>query len=45
MQVVRSVNSVMVFTYWEIGKRIVVEEQQGANHAEYETYLLKNLWD
>jgi len=42
-QVVRSVNSAMVFTYWEIGKRIVEEEQKGENRAEYGIYLLKNL--
>jgi len=42
-QVVRSVNSAMVFTYWEIGKRIVEEEQKGENRAKYGTSLLKNL--
>ena len=42
-QVVRSVNSAMVFSYWEIGKRIVEEEQKGEDRAEYGTYLLKNL--
>jgi hypothetical protein len=42
-QVVRSVNSAMVFTYWEIGKRIVEEEQKGEDRAEYGTYLLRNL--
>jgi hypothetical protein len=42
-QVVRSVNSAMVFTYWEIGKRIVEEEQKGENRAEYGAFLLKNL--
>ena len=42
-QVVRSVNSAMVFTYWEIGKRIVEEEQKGENRAEYGAYLLKHL--
>jgi hypothetical protein len=42
-QVVRSVNSAMVFTYWEIGKRIVEEEQFGKERAEYGKYLLKNL--
>ena len=42
-QVVKSVNSAMVFTYWEIGKRIVEEEQNGENRAEYGKFLLKNL--
>ena len=42
-QVVRSVNSAMVFTYWEIGKLILEEEQNGEDRAEYGKYLLKNL--
>jgi len=42
-QVVHSVNSAMVFTYWEIGRRIVEEEQNGEDRAEYGKYLLKNL--
>jgi F0F1-type ATP synthase membrane subunit b/b' len=30
-----AVNSAMVEAYWLIGKRIVEEEQQGKNRAEY----------
>jgi len=41
--VVRSVNTVMVATYWEIGRRIVVEEQNGNNRAEYGKSLIENL--
>lgn len=41
--VVRSVNSAMVITYWEIGRRIVEEEQNGQDRAEYGKYLLKDL--
>lgn len=37
------INSTMVFAYWEIGKRIVEEEQKGTERAEYGTYLLKEL--
>jgi len=33
--VVRSVNTAMVATYWEIGRRIVEEEQNGQDRAEY----------
>ncbi len=33
----------MTQTYWEIGKRIVEEEQDGENHAKYGKALLKNL--
>lgn len=38
-----AVNSSMVFAYWQIGKRIVEEEQKGQQRAEYGTYLLKDL--
>ena len=43
LQVVRTVNQTMVLTYYEIGRMIVVEEQNGKNRAEYGTQLLKNL--
>lgn len=42
-KVATAVNSAMVFAYWEIGKRIVEEEQRGSERAEYGTYLLKEL--
>ena len=37
------VNSIMVETYWEIGQRIVVEEQSGKSRAEYGSKLIENL--
>ena len=37
------VNSVMVKTYWQVGRRIVEEEQQGEKRAEYGKNLLKTL--
>ncbi|MGB0999586.1 MAG: DUF1016 N-terminal domain-containing protein [Flavobacteriales bacterium] len=40
---VNAVNSAMVFAYWEIGKRIVEEEQNGKERAGYATYLLTTL--
>jgi predicted nuclease of restriction endonuclease-like (RecB) superfamily len=40
---VSAVNSAMVFAYWEIGKRIVEEEQNGAEKADYGVFLLKEL--
>ncbi len=43
LQVVRTVNTAMVMTYWEIGKRIVEDEQSGNARAEYGKFLLKNL--
>lgn len=41
--VVHSVNTAMVITYWEIGRRIVEEEQNGSERAEYGKYLIQNL--
>ena len=38
-----AINSVMLETYWNIGKRIVEQEQQGKSRAEYGTQLLKVL--
>lgn len=43
LHVVRSVNTAMVVTYWEIGRRIVEEEQNGSDRAEYGKYLIENL--
>lgn len=42
-QVLRTVNSTMVYTYFEIGKIIVEEEQNGKDRAEYGKKLLKGL--
>lgn len=40
---VRSVDCCRVQMYWQMGKRIFEEEQQGKERAEYGIYLLKNL--
>ena len=42
-QVVHSVNKTMVFTYFEIGRMIVEEEQDGKQRAIYGKSLLKKL--
>jgi predicted nuclease of restriction endonuclease-like (RecB) superfamily len=42
-KIVQSVNWTMVITYWEIGKRIIEEEQNGENRAEYGKALIKTL--
>ena len=42
-QAINTVNSAMVFAYWDIGKRIVEEEQKGSERAQYGTYLLREL--
>ena len=39
----RSVNTVSVLTYWNVGKRIVEEEQQGKSRAEYGKRLIELL--
>jgi predicted nuclease of restriction endonuclease-like (RecB) superfamily len=39
----KAVNTVMVKTYWHIGKRIVEQEQQGQNRANYGDFLITNL--
>ncbi|MDR0732702.1 MAG: PDDEXK nuclease domain-containing protein [Dysgonamonadaceae bacterium] len=40
---VRSVDFQRVMMYWKMGERILVEEQQGKERAEYGGYLLQNL--
>ncbi len=42
-QVVRSVNQTMVLTYFEIGRLIVEDEQEGKERAEYGKAVLKEL--
>jgi hypothetical protein len=39
----RHVNFIMVEAYWNIGKQIVEEEQNGKERAEYGLYLIKEL--
>ena len=41
--VVRVVNQTMIYTYFEIGRIIVEEEQQGKDRAEYGKQVLKEL--
>ena len=41
--VVRTVNNTMVFTYLEIGRMIVNEEQNGKQRAEYGKQIIKEL--
>jgi predicted nuclease of restriction endonuclease-like (RecB) superfamily len=42
-EAIRSVDFHRVMMYWNLGERIVVEEQQGKERAEYGTSLLQNL--
>lgn len=42
-KVVKSVNKTMVYTYYEIGRIIVEEEQNGQKRAEYGKKILKEL--
>ena len=39
----RSNNSILLNMYWEIGKLIIIDEQQGKLKAEYGKAVLKNL--
>ena len=39
----RAVNFIMVEAYWNVGRMIVEEEQQGKERAEYGTFLIRNL--
>ncbi|MGA9045428.1 PDDEXK nuclease domain-containing protein [Sulfuricurvum sp.] len=43
--VINTINTTMTQTYWEIGQRIVQEEQQGASRAQYGKAILKTLSD
>lgn len=43
LNVVRAVNQSMVYTYCEIGRMIVEDEQQGKERAEYGKRILKEL--
>ena len=40
---VRAVDFHRVLMYWNIGKTILEEEQQGKERADYGSYLIKNL--
>ena len=42
-QAYAAVNQAMVEAYWNIGKRIVEEEQQGKERADYGKQMLKQL--
>lgn len=39
----RAVNQTMIETYWQIGKRIIEEEQKGEKRADYGERILENL--
>jgi hypothetical protein len=42
-RVARSINHERTMTYWRIGERIFIEEQDSKQRADYGKYLLKNL--
>lgn len=44
-KVIRTVNQTMVMTYFEIGRMIVEEEQDGKERADYGKQILKDLSD
>ena len=43
LKAIRSVDHIRVRMYWELGRRIVEEEQGGKERAEYGDFLLKKL--
>ena len=42
-QVSKSINMTIVYTYYEIGKEIINQEQKGKNRAKYGEETLKKL--
>lgn len=44
-KVFRIANSTLLLTYWQIGKLIVEDEQEGKERAEYGKQTLKNLFE
>ena len=40
---IRSVDYERVMMYWKLGERILIEEQEGKERAEYGAYLIRNL--
>lgn len=42
-EVIRNVNRTMVYTYFEIGRLIIEEEQNGSNKAEYGQQIIQNI--
>ena len=43
VKAIRAVDHVRVKMYWELGRKIVEEEQQGMGRAEYGKFIIKNL--
>lgn len=43
LSTLRSINNLMVQTYWSIGKLIIEEEQNGKERADYGLFLIKDL--
>lgn len=42
-QAYNSANGIMTYAYWNVGRRIVEQEQCGEKKARYGSYLIKNL--
>jgi len=42
-QVAHSVNTILVYTYWQVGQHIVEYEQRGNQKAEYGSFLFEQL--
>ena len=42
-KIIKTIDNTMIYTYYEIGRRIVEEEQNGEGRAKYGKQLLENL--
>lgn len=42
-QTYNNANEIMTYAYWNVGRRIVEQEQNGEKKAQYGSYLIKNL--
>lgn len=42
-QTYKNANSIMTYAYWNVGRRIVEQEQYGEKKVQYGSYLIKNL--
>ena len=42
-KIYEAANNIMTYAYWNVGKRIIEQEQKGNRKAKYDSYLIKRL--
>ena len=42
-KIYEAANNIMTYAYWNVGKRIIEQEQKGNRKAKYGSYLIKRL--